>query len=207
MRSSLPRQSVVMSKRKVLVDWRVWERKDIYQYENSSEIIDALIFVSLSLSLASHVRTSSSSSSSSVVATTTTPKTKKNPLTAADLRLPRNKDGWKVHPGYSSGASSYSGSDRGEDDDDDDEAAARHHHQRSSSSRHSGILALSALRDEMAADGDLAKTLVRIEVRRFIYSVTLVQYGNCWLSALRSTIGQLKERERFRFDSCVFLVF
>jgi hypothetical protein len=63
---------------------------------------------------------------------------------------------WRVRPGYSSGASSFSDSDENETTEDVDFAKDR--------SRHSDILALSRLREEMVADGDLAKTVVRIEV-------------------------------------------
>jgi calcium-dependent protein kinase len=62
---------------------------------------------------------------------------------------------WRVRPGYSSGASSFSDSDENETTEDVDFAKDR--------SRHSDILALSRLREEMVADGDLAKTVVRIE--------------------------------------------
>lgn len=36
-------------------------------------------------------------------------------------------------------------------------------------SRHNEVLALDALRQEMVADGDLTKTVVRIEVRECIF--------------------------------------
>jgi hypothetical protein len=69
----------------------------------------------------------------------------------------KRTEGLKVNPGYSSGSDARD-SDKAETDGRDRDI-----------SRHSGILALSALRDEMAADGDLAKTLVRIEVSIRIY--------------------------------------
>lgn len=68
------------------------------------------------------------------------------------------RDGWTVVPGYSSGASSYAGSDAGSDNefllDGLPEMRA---------TNHSDILALGDLKQEMIADGDLAKTMVRIE--------------------------------------------
>ncbi|KAL7570217.1 hypothetical protein ACA910_020644 [Epithemia clementina (nom. ined.)] len=71
---------------------------------------------------------------------------------------------YAVRPGYSSGASSYDGSLLGDDDDyrlEDDQLAAADDSLHTS--RHSDILALSSLRQEMVADGDLTKTVVRIE--------------------------------------------
>jgi len=70
-----------------------------------------------------------------------------------------SRDGWKVRPGYSSGASSI-GSDVETDDLEDNEYFQ-------SASRHSDILALSTLRQEMAKGGDIGKIVVRIEVRSF----------------------------------------
>jgi len=61
-----------------------------------------------------------------------------------------------IRPGYSSGASSYDGSVGGDDDLDGEQDMRV--------SRHTNILALSDLRQEMVAEGDLTKTVVRIEV-------------------------------------------
>ena len=69
---------------------------------------------------------------------------------------------YSVPRGYSSGASSYAGSEADDDDFHSDGQTGRNELQRS---RHSDILALSSLRQEMVADGDLTKTVVRIEVR------------------------------------------
>mmetsp|Transcript_20890 Transcript_20890/g.45316 ORF Transcript_20890/g.45316 Transcript_20890/m.45316 type:complete len:791 (-) Transcript_20890:118-2490(-) len=68
--------------------------------------------------------------------------------------LQRRAD-FAVRPGYSSGASSYDGSIT--DDDEDDFGAQLQ------TSRHSDILALDTLKQEMVADGDLTKNVVRIE--------------------------------------------
>lgn len=62
-----------------------------------------------------------------------------------------------VRPGYSSGASSYDGSMNEEEEDEFEKSL--------NVSRHNEVLALDALRQEMVADGDLTKTVVRIEVR------------------------------------------
>jgi hypothetical protein len=70
---------------------------------------------------------------------------------------------WKVQPGYSSGASSYSGSDAGSLDDED--GGFNLSTRPLELSRHSDILDLSTMRQEMMAEGDLTKTVVRIEVR------------------------------------------
>lgn len=72
-------------------------------------------------------------------------------LLTAQIR--RGKDG--VRPGYASGGSSVASSfDEGSVDEE--EVAFPH----------STILGLSKLRDEMVAEGDLTKTVVRIEVRK-----------------------------------------
>jgi hypothetical protein len=82
---------------------------------------------------------------------------------------------WKVQPGYSSGASSYSGSDGGSSMDGDYEygggenGGSGYSSSRLEASRHSDILDLSTLRQEMMAEGDLTKTVVRIEVRHTWY--------------------------------------
>ena len=87
------------------------------------------------------------------------------------------RSAWAVRPGYSSGASSYSGSDA-EDPSSDlarfDLATAN---RELNVSTHSDILGLSTLRQEMIADGDLAKTMVRIEVRGWVFVSTVVQLG------------------------------
>ena len=78
------------------------------------------------------------------------------------------RNAWAIRPGYSSGASSFSGSDTEFDNHEAealsrfDLAAANHD---LNVSTHSDILALGTLRQEMIADGDLAKAVVRIEVR------------------------------------------
>lgn len=76
----------------------------------------------------------------------------KAPKTTAERRSE-----FAIRPGYSSGASSYDGSVGGDDFMDEEGLRV---------SRHSDILALSELRQEMVAEGDLAKTVVRIEVSR-----------------------------------------
>jgi len=80
----------------------------------------------------------------------------------------RKHQDWSVRPGYSSGASSYAGSDL-----DDDEALSdselMYEHQLANAaaledrSRHSDTLALGRLREEIANEGQLAGTVVRIE--------------------------------------------
>ena len=67
--------------------------------------------------------------------------------------MAERRNEFAIRPGYSSGASSYDGSVGGDDEDRDLRV-----------SRHSDILALSDLRQEMVAEGDLTKTVVRIEV-------------------------------------------
>lgn len=68
---------------------------------------------------------------------------------------------WVVRPGYSSGASSYSGSDADDSERKRDSPGVVHYSD-------SSILDLSTLRQEMQADGDLAKTMVRMEVSETI---------------------------------------
>lgn len=65
---------------------------------------------------------------------------------------------WKVRPGYSSGASSYSGSDLDEDEFSADEKVKQ---------SKSTILDLMTLKEEMKEKGDIASTVVRIEVGCF----------------------------------------
>ena len=88
------------------------------------------------------------------------------------------RSAWAVRPGYSSGASSYSGSDAEDEFGSDlarfDLATAN---RELNVSTHSDILGLSTLRQEMIADGDLAKTMVRIEVRGWVFVSTVVQLG------------------------------
>ena len=83
-----------------------------------------------------------------------TPTSVSRPKTTAERR-----NEFAIRPGYSSGASSYAssydGSVGGDDLEDGDLKV----------SRHSDILALSDLRQEMVAEGDLTKCVVRIEVR------------------------------------------
>jgi hypothetical protein len=96
---------------------------------------------------------------------TTTTKSAPRPTTSNGSR-PRTaterRSDFAIRPGYSSGASSYDGSvgDDLTNNDVDDELNGMQ------KSRHSDILALSDLRQEMVAEGDLTKTVVRIEVRR-----------------------------------------
>ena len=82
---------------------------------------------------------------------------------------------YAVRPGYSSGASSYDGSVTGEDDEDMDMNGlgggtpgrdVRFGTDELAMSRHSDILALGTLRQDIVAEGDLTKTVVRIEVRK-----------------------------------------
>lgn len=84
----------------------------------------------------------------------TTANTTASGLSGADFR--------KLRPGYSSGASSFSGSDAGSFDSGEDGAAM---YEFDRSRHHSAILDLAALRQEMMIEGDLTKTVVRIEVR------------------------------------------
>jgi len=85
---------------------------------------------------------------------------------------PQPKRG-SVAPGYSSGASSYEGSDE-EDDECDRFAIDR--------SGHSDILALSALRQEMVEEGDITKTVVRIEVSgRWERKASRLRAHDCFL--------------------------
>jgi hypothetical protein len=76
------------------------------------------------------------------------------------------RSAWAIRPGYSSGASSYSGS---EIDDNGGLSSSKEFDMTGLGdfhvSTHSDILALGTLRQEMMADGDLAKAVVRIEVR------------------------------------------
>ena len=75
--------------------------------------------------------------------------------------------GYGVRPGYSSGASSYDGSITDEDELDGMGLGTIDGSPRKDQlnvSRHSDILALGDLRQELVADGDLTKTVVRIEV-------------------------------------------
>jgi hypothetical protein len=76
------------------------------------------------------------------------------------------KEEWKVPQGYSSGASSFSGSEASFDSDNEQDVNGAFARRASMEvSRHSDILDLSSLRQEMMAEGDLTKTVVRIEVR------------------------------------------
>ena len=126
--------------------------------------------------------------SSSTVSTTTTSKKADDPV---EQHHP-SSDGWIVRPGYSSGASSYSGSDAGDDDDDDalgENGSPRLPRQRKSEVlSHSTILGLSTLRQDIREEGDLAKTVVRIEVRThkrhfaiIIQDVRWVERFTCFL--------------------------
>jgi hypothetical protein len=120
--------------------------------------------------------------SASAVATSNIPKSPSAPI----LSHPSSTDGgvksklknsimtvqdrryeYSVRPGYSSGASSYEGSVT--DDNLDDHAGMGMGTEGGGSddlaiSRHSDILALGTLRQEMVATGDLTNTVVRIEV-------------------------------------------
>ena len=94
------------------------------------------------------------------------------------------RSAWAVRPGYSSGASSYSGSDAEDEFGDPSSDLARFDlataNRELNVSTHSDILGLSTLRQEMIADGDLAKTMVRIEVRgcMFVFSVVPLGFGS-----------------------------
>ncbi|KAL7570218.1 hypothetical protein ACA910_020645 [Epithemia clementina (nom. ined.)] len=77
-----------------------------------------------------------------------------------DTSVPkRSRSRFSVRPGYSSGASSFDGSVTVEDG----ERAAEKIHLLERKLSSSDILGLSSLRQEMVADGDLTKTVVRIE--------------------------------------------
>ena len=109
---------------------------------------------------------------------TSSPKNKKgstgNPTSPTSSGGPSayaiERNGWAVRPGYSSGASSFSGSDSEFDDGQDQDADLMSRLDLATANRdinistHSDILALGTLRQEMIADGDLAKAVVRIEV-------------------------------------------
>jgi hypothetical protein len=80
-------------------------------------------------------------------------------------RLMRAEE-WKVRPGYSSGASSYEGETSSEDEYEEKAQGAITEGKKEGNgvpeiSSHSDML--SMLRQEMAADGDLIQTVVRIE--------------------------------------------
>jgi hypothetical protein len=77
---------------------------------------------------------------------------------------------WAVRPGYSSGASSVCVD---EEDESDEEAPTRYE---PGLSRQSSILALSDLRREKSLRGDLATSLVRIEVRA--YAIVVYIFGD-----------------------------
>jgi hypothetical protein len=72
----------------------------------------------------------------------------------------------KIQRGYSSGASSCSGSETGGSGEEVMTAQAGANRERimSDTSRHSDILALSMLRQTNVSDGDIARAVVRIEV-------------------------------------------
>lgn len=75
------------------------------------------------------------------------------------------RSAWAIRPGYSSGASSYSGSEMSREDAGELAKFDMTGLGEFNVSTHSDILALGTLRQEMMADGDLAKAVVRIEVR------------------------------------------
>jgi len=85
------------------------------------------------------------------------------------LKRPQLQKEWTVRPGYSSGASSYGGSDI--DDNEalsDSELYGEHALSGGGAcgldrSRHSDTLALGKLREEIANEGSLTGTVVRIE--------------------------------------------
>lgn len=73
---------------------------------------------------------------------------------------------WTVRPGYSSGASSFGGSDVGDDDFaalSDSELIGLENELVLDRSRHSDTLALGRLQQEIRTEGNLAGTVVRIE--------------------------------------------
>lgn len=86
-------------------------------------------------------------------------------------KLPRSTEDrrkeWTIRPGYSSGASSYSGSDAGDAANSDPELYTEvlggKHNPAMDRSRHSDICALHNLRQEMVEQGDLSSAVVRIE--------------------------------------------
>ena len=80
------------------------------------------------------------------------------PLTRVTRSKEDRHNDWKVRPGYSSGASSYEGSDV----DEEEKMALADEHFLSNSRSH--ILDLVTLREEMKEKGDIASTVVRIEV-------------------------------------------
>ena len=98
-------------------------------------------------------------------------------------RLSTVRQDWKVRPGYSSGASSCGDctSSDGEDEDynenDNSNSGSLAHNKRerllqhrdTMSSRHSDVLALSELREEIVAEGNLTAKMVRIEVRLLLW--------------------------------------
>eukprot|EP00522_Entomoneis_paludosa_P007034 CAMPEP_0172445872 /NCGR_PEP_ID=MMETSP1065-20121228/5650_1 /TAXON_ID=265537 /ORGANISM="Amphiprora paludosa, Strain CCMP125" /LENGTH=822 /DNA_ID=CAMNT_0013196885 /DNA_START=74 /DNA_END=2542 /DNA_ORIENTATION=- len=101
--------------------------------------------------------TTHNSNNNNTTTTTTTPNSSKSAL--------QRRADFAVRPGYSSGASSYDGSEAGETDHEEEDDAFLLHQpvDHLQTSRHSDILALDTLRQEMVADGDLTKTVVRIE--------------------------------------------
>lgn len=78
--------------------------------------------------------------------------------TATDgTKVVHSRKDWAVRPGYSSGASSFGS----ETDTEGNET--ENNLRKSSRSRHSDILALQSLRQEIVEEGDLAQAVVRIE--------------------------------------------
>lgn len=78
--------------------------------------------------------------------------------TATDgTKVVHSRKDWAVRPGYSSGASSFGS----ETDTEGNETESNL--RKSSRSRHSDILALQSLRQEIVEEGDLAQAVVRIE--------------------------------------------
>jgi len=84
-----------------------------------------------------------------------------SPDSAARLRKRDPRKEWAVRPGYSSGASSYEGSDAG--DAHSDFELYDHSSLSIDRSRHSDTLALGSLRKEICSEGTLSGTVVRIE--------------------------------------------
>ena len=89
------------------------------------------------------------------------------PQRRSSARQGKPKD-WAVQSGYSSGASSLGGSSGGASDDDDSESGSSPRGGKSKRnaldrSKHSETLGLGELRQEMAENGDMCQTVVRIE--------------------------------------------
>jgi hypothetical protein len=115
---------------------------------------------------------------------------------------------WKVPQGYSSGASSYSGSDISSFDGDAerrDSSGALYGHPSLEVSRHSDILDLSSLRQEMMAEGDLTKTVVRIEVRNALFLVHHPQHSNLYFTHTFASLSFITPYAPILVCPCILL--